>query len=77
MEKITSQLVTTKQLAKELGVSIQLLQGHRFNGRGLPYYKRGAAVLYDLEECRRIWNESLVRVEPAPLAQVGKQVANV
>ncbi len=34
------------QVSKRLGVSVKLLRNHRWEGKGLPYVKFGARVLY-------------------------------
>ena len=34
------------QVAERLGVSVKLLRKHRWEGKGLPYVKFGARVLY-------------------------------
>ena len=35
-----------KQVSERLGVSVKLLRKHRWEGKGLPYVKFGARVLY-------------------------------
>ena len=34
------------QVSERLGVSVKLLRTHRWEGKGLPYVKFGARVLY-------------------------------
>ena len=34
------------QVSERLGVSVKLLRKHRWEGKGLPYVKFGARVLY-------------------------------
>ena len=34
------------QVSESLGVSVKLLRKHRWEGKGLPYVKFGARVLY-------------------------------
>ena len=34
------------QVSERLGVSVKLLRKHRWEGKGLPYVKYGARVLY-------------------------------
>ena len=34
------------QVSERLGVSVKLLRKHRWEGKGLPYVKCGARVLY-------------------------------
>jgi predicted site-specific integrase-resolvase len=39
-----------EQVAKRLGVSVKLLQKHRWGKKGLPYTKFGARVIYSEPE---------------------------
>ena len=38
------------QVSERLGVSVKLLRKHRWEGKGLPYVKFGARVLYEEPE---------------------------
>ncbi len=44
--KTLPQLLTEKELATRLCLSVQTLRNHRFQGRGVPYMKIGSAVRY-------------------------------
>ena len=51
MEKVSKyqklqKYLNEEQVAKRLGVSVKLLQKHRWERKGLPYTKFGARVLY-------------------------------
>ena len=38
--------LSENQVSERLGVSVKLLRKHRWEGKGLPYVKFGARVLY-------------------------------
>ena len=38
--------INENQVSERLGVSVKLLRKHRWEGKGLPYVKFGARVLY-------------------------------
>ena len=55
MEKISKyqklqKYLNEEQVAKRLGVSVKLLQKHRWERKGLPYAKFGARVIYSEPE---------------------------
>ena len=47
---ILQNYLNEKQVAKRLGVSVKLLQKHRWESKGLPYTKFGARVIYSEPE---------------------------
>lgn len=46
--------VSEKQLSAVIPVTTRTLQDHRLMGRGLPFYRFGRRVFYDLDECLSI-----------------------
>ena len=52
-ESISFQLLTEKQVAEILGISVQTLRNERCQGKGLPYIKRGRSVRYIEEDVYR------------------------
>ena len=55
MEKISKDqklqnYLNENEVAKRLGVSVKLLQKHRWESKGLPYIKFGARVIYSEPE---------------------------
>jgi len=72
----TTQLLKETEVARLLGFHVQTLRNQRFAGTGLPYFKIGRAVRYDMADIERYLDERRikprsVRVEPAEL--VGNQ----
>ena len=45
-------LLTEKAVAEKLGLHVQTLRNHRFQGRGIPYVKIGSAVRYDEDDLK-------------------------
>ena len=58
---ITNTLDTT-ELAGRWGVSKKTIDNRRYRGQGPNYFKIGGAIRYDLEDVRRIENESYTKV---------------
>ena len=60
-------LISEKELSKELGIKITTLQSNRYHNIGLPYYRIGRSVMYDLEEVKKylgkckVWPKSRKR----------------
>jgi len=50
MEIKESGLLTTKEVAKILNCSEGTLHNHRSRGEGIPYYKLGKKVVYNLKD---------------------------
>ena len=44
--QILHNYLNENQVSERLGVSVKLLRKHRWEGKGLPYVKFGARVLY-------------------------------
>lgn len=58
---ITNTLDTT-ELAGRWGVSKKTIDNRRYRGQGPNYFKIGGAIRYDLEDVRRIENQSYTKV---------------
>ena len=58
---ITNTLDTT-ELAGRWGVSKKTIDNRRYRGEGPNYFKIGGAIRYDLEDVRRIENQSYIKV---------------
>ena len=54
-------LVNEKNLAEKLDISISKLQRDRHLKRGLPYFRIGKLIKYDLEEVLRVLEDSKFR----------------
>ena len=51
-----------KELSKRWGVTKKTIDNRRYRGQGPNYFKIGGAIRYDLEDVRRIENESYTKV---------------
>ena len=58
---ITNTLDAT-ELAERWGVSKKTIDNRRYRGQGPNYFKIGGAIRYDLEDVRRIENQSYTKV---------------
>ncbi len=58
---MTLQLIKEKDLAKILNVSAAKLSRDRFEKRGLPFYRLGRSIRYNLEKCLKSLEESPVK----------------
>ena len=54
MDASRIRLITTKELARLMGKCPGALANDRALNRGLPYYKVGYTIRYDLDECLRL-----------------------
>jgi len=54
------QLLSEKNLAKQLDLTVAKLRRDRFEKRGLPYTKIRKAVRYDLEKVKKFLEENSV-----------------
>lgn len=51
-----------KELSERWGVTKKTIDNRRYRGQGPNYFKIGGAIRYDLEDVRRIENESYTKV---------------
>ena len=58
-------LLTEQQVAERLGLHVQTLRNWRFQGRGIPYIKLGAAVRYDENDLTAAIESAKVKPEAA------------
>lgn len=54
MDVLQTRLVTTKELAHLIGKCPGALANDRALNRGLPYYKVGYTIRYDVDECLQL-----------------------
>ncbi len=48
-----AEFVSDKQLAKLLGISVDVIRSHRKEKKGLPFYRFGRSVRYSLHDVRK------------------------
>ncbi len=56
----TRRFLNEHQAANYIGLSTKTLQRLRLNGRGMPYVKAGARVLYDLNDLNQFMEDKKV-----------------
>ena len=51
-----------EELAKRWGVTKKTIDNRRYRGQGPNYFKIGGSIRYDLEDVRRVENQSYTKV---------------
>jgi hypothetical protein len=64
------------EIERITGISRRTLQKHRLFGRGLPFYRFGRRVLYDLAEVEERIRAGAIQVIPLASGIVGRQEAS-